>query len=228
VGFCVGYGIEKNMPQHFVLAGLIVGLGVLLFFLYRWSQAPDVEGKFIFLVIGCLVLLLLACTAAQIYVWTTPNFSSCSKWASKNHYNLTDTKATTTTITTSLTSSVTVSTIPSTLPITKPCNSSSYNWTCALYFLDGSYPSNYSCCYPSCPISTPLLDLSSGTCTAKPTKAVVAKSVQRSGTSPLTIELEMAPSDQEDLPALIEALGSYADKLQNSLANPSSRRVAIV
>jgi Protein of unknown function (DUF2678) len=76
--FCAVYGIKDSMPQHFLLAALILGLCVLLFFAWRWSLAPDVEAKFKFFVIAVLVLVLLSCITAQLYVWVKPSKKHCS------------------------------------------------------------------------------------------------------------------------------------------------------
>jgi len=67
--FCVVYGIKDKREQHFLLAAVIIIECVLLVILWRWSLAPDVEPKFNWIVYGMVVLLVVTCIAAQVYVW---------------------------------------------------------------------------------------------------------------------------------------------------------------
>jgi hypothetical protein len=225
IGFCVGYGINNKMPQHFVLAGGILGLDILLFFMWRWSQAPDVEDKFMLLVLGCLVVLLIFCTSAQLYVWTTPSEGICNRWADQNNYNLTKNVPLTTTMpTTTVPISTTTTTSSSTVPL-NPCPDKSYGWTCGLYFMNANdwQSKNYSCCYQVCPTTSPILNLLTGTCSPVTAKRSFMEEVAQPQP-----EITLARVSKEDKLVISNNLREYASLLESSLQAESVRKMPIL
>lgn len=61
-----------HYPVHFLMAALLLLLQVLLVVLYRWWQSDDVENKFIWIVVGCAVILLVGNTTGIIYAAAPP------------------------------------------------------------------------------------------------------------------------------------------------------------